>query len=303
MRIRTVKPEFWTDEDLAEVSEPALILALALINYADDEGYFRANPKLIEGALFPIRNLSVSIHGALTELSNAGFLCTGIGSDGKQYGYLRNFRKHQRIQRPTSSKIKHLCTFTEDSANPHGAFTEASPPEQGTGNREQGIPPTPCEGDGPAFEEEETAGDEPEEKLILSEQDSAPQNQNPAAPPGAPDLAKIRRAGRAEKKRKRVELVTPRMARIGGMVPGRSADRRWTWQEYEALCDIEPVEEADLAVVEAYYAAEHSREEDYRRRQLITLLNNWEAEVVKATRWRRENKAPDQPPGIHILNP
>ncbi|HBS0572930.1 TPA: DnaT-like ssDNA-binding domain-containing protein, partial [Klebsiella pneumoniae] len=46
-RIRTIKPEFWTDEDMAEVSEPACLLAIGLLNYADDEGYFNANPKLI----------------------------------------------------------------------------------------------------------------------------------------------------------------------------------------------------------------------------------------------------------------
>nr|MBF6067360.1 primosomal protein [Klebsiella pneumoniae] len=36
-RIRTIKPEFWTDEDMAEVSEPACLLAIGLLNYADDE--------------------------------------------------------------------------------------------------------------------------------------------------------------------------------------------------------------------------------------------------------------------------
>ncbi|SWD82810.1 primosomal protein I [Klebsiella pneumoniae] len=58
-RIRTIKPEFWTDEDMAEVSEPACLLAIGLLNYADDEGYFNANPKLIKAAVFPIREPSV----------------------------------------------------------------------------------------------------------------------------------------------------------------------------------------------------------------------------------------------------
>lgn len=60
-RIRTIKPEFWTDEDMAEVSEPACLLAIGLLNYADDEGYFNANPKLIKAAVFPIREPSVPI--------------------------------------------------------------------------------------------------------------------------------------------------------------------------------------------------------------------------------------------------
>ena len=49
-RIRTIKPEFWQDEDLATLSEPALILAAGLLNHADDEGYFRAHPGLIKAA-------------------------------------------------------------------------------------------------------------------------------------------------------------------------------------------------------------------------------------------------------------
>lgn len=60
-RIRTIKPTFWTDEDMAEISESACLLAIGLLNYADDEGYFNANPKLIKAAVFPIRETSRSI--------------------------------------------------------------------------------------------------------------------------------------------------------------------------------------------------------------------------------------------------
>ncbi len=38
-RIRTIKPTFWTDEDMADISEAACLLAIGLLNYADDEGY------------------------------------------------------------------------------------------------------------------------------------------------------------------------------------------------------------------------------------------------------------------------
>lgn len=130
-RIRTIKPEFWTDEDLAEVSEPSLLLAIGLLNHADDEGYFRANPALVKAAIFPIREPSLSIHGMLTELSNAGYLRLFEGSDGKKYGLILNFTKHQKINRPSASKIKMLDIFTEDSVNTHGGLTPGK--EQGTG--------------------------------------------------------------------------------------------------------------------------------------------------------------------------
>ncbi|MCL5734703.1 MAG: hypothetical protein M1274_03795 [Actinobacteria bacterium] len=54
MRIRTIKPEFRTSLDMAKVSEPALILAVGLLNYADDKENFVADPRLIRGALTPL---------------------------------------------------------------------------------------------------------------------------------------------------------------------------------------------------------------------------------------------------------
>lgn len=140
-RIRTIKPEFYQDEDLATVSEPAFILAAGLLNHADDEGYFKAHPGLIKAAVFPLREPSVNIHGMLTELSNVGYIRLFEGSDGKQYGRITNFTKHQKVNRPSPSKIKPLQRFTENSVNPHGGLTPGK--EQGTG---KGIntPPPPA---------------------------------------------------------------------------------------------------------------------------------------------------------------
>lgn len=130
-RIRTIKPEFWTDEDLAEISEPALLLAIGLLNHADDEGYFRANPALVKAAVFPIREPSVNVHGMFTELSNIGYISLFEGSDGKKYGLINGFTRHQRVSHPYESKIKNLA----HSRNVHGTFTECSGlnREQGTG--------------------------------------------------------------------------------------------------------------------------------------------------------------------------
>ena len=73
-RIRTIKPEFWSDEKLATVSEASLLVAIGLLNIADDEGYFNANPKLIDAFIFPLRESSMSTHGAINELSSIGYI-------------------------------------------------------------------------------------------------------------------------------------------------------------------------------------------------------------------------------------
>ena len=138
-RIRTIKPEFWQDDDLAEVSEPAILVAAGLLNHSDDEGFFKSNPKLIKSVVFPLREPSVSVHDILIELSNIGYISLYIGIDGKKYGRVVGFTKHQKINRPTPSKIKDLIDFTESSLNPHDVLTTGKE-RKGTGKgKEQGT--------------------------------------------------------------------------------------------------------------------------------------------------------------------
>lgn len=142
-RIRTIKPEFWADEDLSELPVETHMLAAALLNHADDEGYFNANPKLVKAQCCPLRDDSVSVQESLKMLSEIGYLQIGNGADGKRYGRIRNFTKHQKINRPSASKISEQTITWENSVNPHGVGGEDSPPEgnrdQGTGIREQGT--------------------------------------------------------------------------------------------------------------------------------------------------------------------
>lgn len=132
-RIRTIKPEFWTDEDLSEVSEPACLLALGLLNYADDEGYFNANPKLIKASVFPLREPSVPITVQLRELSDCGYISLFSTSDGKNFGVINNFQKHQVINKPKESKIKELDLLPYE----YGSGTVSIPPGMDQG-KEQG---------------------------------------------------------------------------------------------------------------------------------------------------------------------
>lgn len=141
-RIRTIKPEFWTDEDMSEVSEAACLLAIGLLNYADDEGYFNANPKLIKAAIFPIREQSGSIPVLMRELSSVGYISLFSGHDGKIYGLVNNFSKHQVINKAKKSIIKDLCAFPYE----YGSDTEQLPPGR-EGKGKEGKGKTPLTGD------------------------------------------------------------------------------------------------------------------------------------------------------------
>jgi hypothetical protein len=138
-RIRTIKPDFWKHEELSELPCETHLLAAALLNYADDEGYFRANPKLVKAECCPLREDSVSVHDSLNQLAQVGYVRLFTGTDGKRYGHIRNFLSHQHISRPSASKISPLDDGSECSMNAHGGLSEGSLPEgkgreQGTGN-------------------------------------------------------------------------------------------------------------------------------------------------------------------------
>src|SRR4029079_8827988 len=112
-RIRSVKPEFWKHEKLSELSVEAHMMAASRLNYADDEGYFNANPRLIKAECCPLRE--ISIREAIHELRKVGYVRLGSSSDGRQYGHVITFLDHQVINKAKESRIKQLDILWEPS--------------------------------------------------------------------------------------------------------------------------------------------------------------------------------------------
>lgn len=149
-RIRTIKPDFWRDEALASVSSEACLLAIGLLNHCDDEGYFNANKKLVEADIFPLRELSNNIESLLYELCKIGYLELFKGKDGKTYGHIKNFEKHQVIDRKKASKFKDLCVFNDESTIRRRSVDDLSTLEKEKEmehGKEETHPPTPQKGD------------------------------------------------------------------------------------------------------------------------------------------------------------
>jgi len=130
-RIRTIKPDFWKDEDINTLAEATQLLAIALLNYADDEGYFNANEMLIKAECCPLREPSVKIHVSLTELSRMGYVRLGE-FEQKRYGHIVNFEKHQRVSHKKDSDIKNLEIVWEDSVKTCGRRAEDVRNEEGS---------------------------------------------------------------------------------------------------------------------------------------------------------------------------
>lgn len=122
MRIRTIKPEFWTHPVMAKRSDSAQLLALGLLNYCDDEGFFFADAMLIRAALRPFDEDSTKVRRSIDELSRIGFIELRSHPSHGQVGCVTGFSDHQRIDRPQKSKVRPLF----ESAQQVAQFDERS---------------------------------------------------------------------------------------------------------------------------------------------------------------------------------
>jgi hypothetical protein len=99
-RIRTVKPEFFTSEDIVSLSPFARLLYIALWCEADKEGRMYWKPKTFKMRYLPADE--INIEELCNELITAGLVV--LYGDG--LAYVPGFAKHQHINpRETASSI------------------------------------------------------------------------------------------------------------------------------------------------------------------------------------------------------
>ena len=109
-RKRTIDPSFWTDEKLGECTIQERLLFMGLISNADDEGYGRANPKLLKSLIFPYDDLRASdLEKWLSHLGGLHIVAL-YEYNGQTYYNLPNFLKHQTINKPVKSTFPKLDT-------------------------------------------------------------------------------------------------------------------------------------------------------------------------------------------------
>lgn len=115
-RIRSIKPELPQDARLAKASREARYTFILLLTQADDQGYFRASPRLLLGQLFP-HDTDVTesvLVGWLDELRKLGLL-TALDSDDGPLGHIVNFLKHQKIDHPSKIYLARCSRKARDS--------------------------------------------------------------------------------------------------------------------------------------------------------------------------------------------
>lgn len=91
-KIRGVKPDYWTDEDIVDLSIPARLLFIGLWTYACDNGHLQDKSKQIKMRVMPGDDVNVA--ELLRELESAGRIRRNQG-----YITIPNFARHQRPDR------------------------------------------------------------------------------------------------------------------------------------------------------------------------------------------------------------
>lgn len=138
-RIRTIKPEAFVSESLAEVSVEAERTFFGLLTQADDHGRHRDNAAIIAGLLWPLRaeHTSVHVEDDLHQLANAGLICRYTGCDGRRYLHIVTWSAHQKIDKPSQSRLP-SC--------PQHQATDRCAPCKGTCTKRAEEPLTPPRG-------------------------------------------------------------------------------------------------------------------------------------------------------------
>lgn len=140
MRIRSIKPDFWRSDDIANLEWHVRLVYIGLWAYVDDGGVGRDDERLIVSDLFPLDDrteASERVHGALTELSLSGHI-ERYEVDGRRYLYIPTFLHHQVINRPSKTRMPlPPSALPDDSVSTHGALTPGEGEGEGDRRRER----------------------------------------------------------------------------------------------------------------------------------------------------------------------
>lgn len=94
-RIRTLKPEYWTDEKMSLLDPLTRLVFLGLVSMADDAGRLIDNVKLLDGMLFP--NTDDSSRDSLDTLARISRITRYVTSSGQSVIQIVNWSKHQKV--------------------------------------------------------------------------------------------------------------------------------------------------------------------------------------------------------------
>jgi len=148
-RIRTIKPEFWTSEQLVECSRDARLLFIGMWNFCDDGGVMPASVKSLKMKIFPgDDDTSESVRRLIDELIENGLILE-YQVENKTYWQVTGWH-HQKIDRPTykyppspDSSSSNVPRTLDETSPPEGKGKEGKVRERNIGSVGESSPPSP----------------------------------------------------------------------------------------------------------------------------------------------------------------
>lgn len=272
VRIRTIKPSYFKNEDLAELPHTARLLFIGLWCLADCDGRLEDRPKRIRAELFSYENLDVNEY--LQALAGKGFIVRYRVGEVAAIE-IPTFRKHQRISGKEASTRSNLPP--PPTGPTQGSSGEVPEKPMGSTGEQAGKQPV-LPGSFPVVLEYGVRSMDSPSAPPLGESGGNSPGTPPGRRPRAPKHARVRQS-------------TFLMERVGGWFRRRPGTL-WTEEEarllHEAVGNTPPAEDIDL--MERYYKADIPRDTDYRRRDLATLLRHWSGELDRARGWQAEQR-------------
>lgn len=123
-RFRTIKPSFWTAEQVMSVSRDARLIFIGMLNFCDDYGNHPASASMVKAAVLPCDSISIeAVEKLCTDLERVGLIIRYRVSD-RDFWHIDGWSRHQKIDKPSQS---HWPQFDEQSATTRRTFDEPSP--------------------------------------------------------------------------------------------------------------------------------------------------------------------------------
>lgn len=148
-KIRSIKPEFFTSEDVSALPLRARLTWIGLWTHCDDHGRAKDNVKLIKAAIWPLDDVSLrDVEEDLVALADGGRIIR-YEVDGLRYLQVTNWH-HQYIAKPSKAKAPPPPGGDQaTTVSPHGRDSETTTWEgkgrEGKGrDAREARPPATC---------------------------------------------------------------------------------------------------------------------------------------------------------------
>lgn len=198
-RIRSVKPDYWTDPDLVGLPVVTRLFFIGTWNHADDYGVLKDDPGRLKLQILPNDNVDTAV--LIDQLVESGHLLRRVADDGTPLLVIRTFLEHQKIDKRAVGKWGKPDDLAE--APPVPRLPDLPPP----------IPPDPAESQ--PWKGREGRGTEKVQTVVPSERTTALAVVLPEVAPSAPsDVVQVFDAWKEATNRTERTVLSPERTRL-----------------------------------------------------------------------------------------